>query len=91
MPIASGLAGGLALSSFGVVSRSAGWGVRGGGMLLGPAVGYAAPRVMRTLGNAAQFMRNSVREAAAQSGRYVQRGAGVGMYALGQSWRRFRR
>jgi type IV secretory pathway VirB6-like protein len=91
MPIASGLAGGLALNSFGFVSRGLGWGVSGSGMLLGPAVGYAAPRVMRTLGKVTEVMRNSVHEAAAQSGRYVHRGASVGMYALGESWRRFRK
>jgi type IV secretion system protein VirB6 len=91
MPIASGLAGGLALNSFGFVSRGVGWGLSGSGMLLGPAVGYAAPRMMRTLGSTTQIMRDSVREVAVQSGRYVQRGASVGMHALGQSWRRFRK
>jgi len=79
MPIASGLAGGLSLTSFGFVSRGVSWGMAGTGMLLGPAVGYAAPRMMRTLGNTTQIMRDS-----------VQRGASVGMHALGQSWRRFR-
>jgi len=54
-------------------------------------VGYAAPRMMRTLGSTTQIMRDSVREVAVQSGRYVQRGASVGMHALGQSWRRFRK
>jgi hypothetical protein len=91
MPIAAGLAGGLALNSFGFVSRAVGWGVSGSGILLAPAVGYAAPRVVRTLGNVPPVMRNAVREVAAQSGRYVQHGANVGMYALGQSWRRFRK
>ena len=51
----------------------------------------AAPRVLRTLGNATRVMRNSVLDAAAQSGRYIYRGASDGMYALGQSWRRFRK
>jgi type IV secretion system protein VirB6 len=50
MPIASGLAGGASLNSFGFVSRSVGGGLRGAGKLAGPrlakAAKYAAPRIV---------------------------------------------
>jgi type IV secretion system protein VirB6 len=49
MPIASGLAGGLALSTFGLVSRSVSLGTRA----VSPATAFAAPRVAKL----AQFTR----------------------------------
>jgi len=42
MPIASALAGGIALSSYGAVSRAVAWGLRGGARLAGPAAAAAA-------------------------------------------------
>jgi type IV secretion system protein VirB6 len=46
MPIASGLAGGLVLNSFHVVSRSIDWGRRTGGELAKPAAGFAARAIL---------------------------------------------
>jgi type IV secretion system protein VirB6 len=48
MPIAAGLAGGLALSSFGLLSRTIGWGMRRGSAGVWPVAVYAAPRLART-------------------------------------------
>ena len=51
MPIASGLAGGAALSSFGATSRGFSWAARTTDELWqGPHTRYAAPRVARTIG-----------------------------------------
>ncbi|MDP9014450.1 MAG: type IV secretion system protein [Pseudomonadota bacterium] len=47
MPIASGLAGGLALSTFGLGSRAAGMGMRATGRTVVPAAGFAAGRYMQ--------------------------------------------
>jgi type IV secretion system protein VirB6 len=49
MPIASGLAGGAALNSFGVASRGFSWVTRGTTAMTKPAGRYAAPRVARTV------------------------------------------
>ncbi|MDE1922029.1 MAG: type IV secretion system protein [Gammaproteobacteria bacterium] len=51
MPIASGLAGGIALSSQGLVSRAVSWGLRGAGRAAVPAAG-AAYGAMRAVGGA---------------------------------------
>jgi type IV secretion system protein VirB6 len=51
MPIASGLAGGLALSTFGLVSRTVTMGTRKGAGAVGPTAEYLAPRASRMLGN----------------------------------------
>lgn len=91
MPIASGLAGGLALNSFGIASRGIGWGMRSGGIIVRPVAAYAAPIVTRTFGAAIRGTGNTVREAALQSSRYVYQRAGAGIDALGRSWRRFHR
>jgi type IV secretion system protein VirB6 len=50
MPIASGLAGGLALSSFGLVSRTVNWGLQKGSAAAESAKAYAVPRIGRTVG-----------------------------------------
>jgi type IV secretion system protein VirB6 len=53
MPIAAGLGGGLALNTFGAVSRGVGWGLGVGnkGAVLGGKVGtFAAPKVAKILG-----------------------------------------
>jgi type IV secretion system protein VirB6 len=91
MPIASGLAGGLALNSFGFVSRAVTAGLRRAGHIAAPAVGFAAPLVTRTLGTVMRGAGESVRAAAATSGRYVSRKAGVGIDALSYGWRKNRR
>jgi type IV secretion system protein VirB6 len=61
MPIASALAGGLALNSFGLVSRAVSTGLRKGGAIATPAVGFAAPVVTRTLGTVMQGWRQNRR------------------------------
>jgi type IV secretion system protein VirB6 len=61
MPIASGLAGGASLNSFGFVSRSMGGGLRGAGKLAGPlakAAKYAAPRIGRMARGVATNLRD---------------------------------
>ena len=54
MPIASGLAGGLALHSFGIASRSGAWAAMTAARLAEPAVKLAAPFVARSAGFAAR-------------------------------------
>lgn len=75
MPIASGLAGGLALSSFGVVSTAARWGARGGTAAATPAVKFVAPRVARSLAGAPAVL-GRVAGVAARAGQGVYRRAG---------------
>jgi len=61
MPIASGLAGGASLNSFGFVSRSVGGGLRGSGKLAGPlakAAKYVAPRIGGMARGAATTLRD---------------------------------
>jgi type IV secretion system protein VirB6 len=87
MPIASGLAGGVSLNTFGLTSRSASWGLRRVGRAKESAFEGAAPAVtlhvadtMREeLGGAVRDMRGRVR------GVYDRTGAGI--EALGRSWR----
>ena len=67
MPIASGLAGGLALTTFGLVSRTAAMGMRRGDEVMAPAVAYAAPLVSRALGTVMRDTGHSVRAAVARS------------------------
>jgi type IV secretion system protein VirB6 len=47
MPIASAISGGMALASFGLVSRSIGWAQRQGGAVALPIAGFAARSVAR--------------------------------------------
>jgi type IV secretion system protein VirB6 len=91
MPIAAGLAGGLALNSFGIVSRSVGWSLRAGRTIAAPAMAYAAPRVAQTLGATMRGASSAVRGAAAASGKYVNRTTGAGVDALGRGLRKIRR
>jgi len=91
MPIASGLAGGLSLSSLSFVSRTLASAYRTGGAVLTPAAAYAAPLLASTLGRAARATGHSVRAAATHSGRFVHRGADAGIDALAQGWRKYRR
>jgi type IV secretion system protein VirB6 len=56
MPIASGLAGGVALHSFGIASRSGAWAAMTAARLAEPAVKLAAPFVARSAGFAARGM-----------------------------------
>jgi type IV secretion system protein VirB6 len=87
MPIASGLANGVSLNTFGLTSRSVAWGIRGAGMLAVPAAAFAAPRVTRTVSAAIRGTGSAMRTGAVQSGQYVYRRAGAGVEALGRGWR----
>jgi hypothetical protein len=91
MPIASGLAGGASLNSFGLTSRSIDWGLRSAGWAANPAWKLAKPYVARRLGSTLRVSGRVVRSAAVQSGRYVYGRAGDGIEALGRSWRQMRR
>jgi type IV secretion system protein VirB6 len=75
MPIASGLAGGAALSSFGATSRGFSWAARTTRALVRPAARYAAPKVARTIGATVRNTGAAVRNT----------GAGIG--ALARNWR----
>ena len=91
MPIASGLAGGITLNSFGLTSRGVGWGLRSAGNAAIPGFNLAAPYVVRGVGRAVRGTGQMVRSAAVHSGRYVYGKAGAGIEALGRSWRQMRR
>lgn len=81
MPIASGLAGGTSLSSFGIASRSVSSGLTAFGRnAVRPAMGKARPYVAGTLGAVARGTGLVVRDAAAQS-----------RQALARNWRNWRR
>lgn len=91
MPIASGLAGGVSLNSFGLASRGMVWGLRNAGKVATPALMFTAPYVARSVGGALRGTGQAVRSAAHYSGRYVYGRAGAGIEALGRSWRHMRR
>jgi type IV secretion system protein VirB6 len=81
MPIASGLAGGASLSSFGLASRSVSSGLMAFRRnVLGPAANKVGPHVTGTLGTVARNTGLMVRDAAAQS-----------RQALARGWRDWRR
>jgi type IV secretion system protein VirB6 len=79
MPIASGLAGGVSLNSFGLAGRSVGWGLR---HVAQAAAGLAAPYVKRRVRGAPRDAVSAVREADEPAGAGAQ---------LGSSWRQMRR
>ncbi len=80
MPIASALAGGLALNTFGVVSRSASRITQRGGPVVASTAALTTPHLAGAVGGAA-----------AQSGEYLQRKAGAGVAAVSRGWRNARR
>jgi type IV secretion system protein VirB6 len=70
MPIASGLAGGVSLNSFGLVSRGAAWasrtarmGAKGAGKAAVPVIKYVSPRVKRSFAESAHDAGHVVRGA----------------------------
>jgi type IV secretion system protein VirB6 len=82
MPIASGLAGGASLNSFGFVSRTGrgiGWGVWHGGKAAIPASRYVAGRLRRT---ADTVLGTPVRSSLVVNGKAVS-----DVEALGRGWR----
>jgi type IV secretion system protein VirB6 len=82
MPIASGLAGGVSLNSFGLAGRGLGWGLRSTGRLARSAAALAAPYQISRISGAVRTTGQTLRTAA------VWTGAGIG--ALGRSWRNLR-
>jgi type IV secretory pathway VirB6-like protein len=91
MPIASGLAGGVSLNSFGLASRGAFMTMRSAGRLAAPALGFSLPYVARTLGAVTQGTGHAAQHAATQSRQYLAAKAGAGIEALGRNWRNWRR
>ncbi|GAC1669638.1 MAG: type IV secretion system protein [Steroidobacteraceae bacterium] len=90
MPIASGLASGVSLSSFGIGSRSVGWGLRSAASLATPALALAAPYAARSFEGVMRGTGHAMRAATVRSGRYVYERTGAGIEALGRSWRSMR-
>jgi type IV secretion system protein VirB6 len=90
MPIAGGLAGGVSLSSFGLLSRGLSSAGRASTPVLTAAGAYAAGGVS-LVGGALRHFIQPVRSEVVQSSRHVDRSAGAGTEALGRSWRNPRR
>jgi type IV secretion system protein VirB6 len=90
MPIAGGLAGGVSLSSFGVLSRGLS---RSPGVVLragrasAPALGFAALYAARRMGGMVRPFIQPVRSEIVQSSGHVDPSAGAGTEALGRSSR----
>jgi type IV secretion system protein VirB6 len=91
MPIASGLAGGASLNSFGLTSRGIDWGLQRAGKAATPTWESAKSYSVRGVSGALLVSGRAVRSAAVDSGRYVYGRAGAGIEALGRSWRQMRR
>jgi type IV secretion system protein VirB6 len=90
MPIAAGLAGGLALSSFGVLSRTVGWSLRTGAAAL-PVARVAARGIARGAAHVVVAGPTYVDIPAAagpQPGPYARRQSGADIDALRRGWRR---
>lgn len=79
MPIASGLAGGASLNSFGAASRSISSAARTTAALAVPALRLATPFTARSLGAAARITGRAARSVAGRSS--------TGIQALARSWR----
>ncbi|MEO7205269.1 MAG: type IV secretion system protein [Steroidobacteraceae bacterium] len=79
MPIASALAGGASLNSFGIAGRSLSWAARRTAGLAAPSLALAMPFAARSVGAAAQGTGQAVRNVAARTG--------AGMHALACGWR----
>ena len=87
MPIASSVAGGTALSTFGMVSRvlTSGW--RRGVALAGPVATYAALGSLSAVAAAPAFADRAA-TAGARAGQTIYRRASDGIHALAHGWRR---
>src|SRR5580700_7238790 len=78
MPIASGLAGGASLNSYGVASRAFSSVARGTGKVASPILKLAAPYMARRFGESMRFVARKVRSAAGYpSMRYVDARTGA--------------
>jgi type IV secretion system protein VirB6 len=83
MPIASSVAGGAALSSFGIVSGTLASSWRRGLAIAGPAAKYAAPRAARAVAAVPTYARRAA-AAGVRAGQTAYRRAGAGIQALTQ-------
>jgi type IV secretion system protein VirB6 len=83
MPIAAGLAGGLALSSFGLVSRS----LQATAAATVFSRAYGAQHAFRSVADTAGWVRRAA-AGTARAGQSAYRRAGAGIGALSRSWRR---
>jgi type IV secretion system protein VirB6 len=91
MPIAGGLAGGVSLNSFGLLSRSIGFGLRAGRAATAPVLAAAGAYAARRVGDLVRPFIQPVRSEVVQSSQHVDRSAGVGNQTLARSWRNPRR
>lgn len=91
MPIASGLAGGLALSTFGLASRTTMMVMAKGSDASASGRRYSAWGLARIAGRVARGTGNMFRAAAVESGRDVNGAAEAGVDALSEGWRKGRR
>jgi type IV secretion system protein VirB6 len=92
MPIASGLAGGASLSSFGTASRGFAWtGRMAAKASQTPGISAARSYATQQLGNLVSAGGQSLRGAAAQTGKYASGQARAGIETLARNWRNWRR
>ena len=88
MPIASGLAGGASLNSFGLLSRGIDRGMRGAGKVASPPLKLAAPYLARRFGDMTRYVGRKERRAAGYpSIRYVDGRTGADIKPPGGSQR----
>jgi type IV secretion system protein VirB6 len=87
MPIASSVAGGAALSSFGILGRTLALSWRRGAAVAGPVAAFAPTSVVRTVAAAPAFAERAA-TAGARAGRTAYRRASAGIHALAHGWRR---
>ncbi|HWX35661.1 MAG TPA: type IV secretion system protein [Steroidobacteraceae bacterium] len=71
MPIAAGLAGGVTLNSFGLTSRSLGWGLRNTGKASVPVLQFLTPRLLGTPAKLVRLPGRVVRRAVGYSRRHI--------------------
>jgi hypothetical protein len=79
MPIASGLAGGSSLNSFGVASRGFSWAARTAARRATPVIDQAASVAVGTVGYGVQLTGQTMRNVAGRTG--------AGIQSLARSWR----
>jgi type IV secretory pathway VirB6-like protein len=91
MPIASALAGGASLNSYGLVSRGIDRVMRFAGRESEPTRRLTRAYAAHGMGRAIRGAGQMVRSLAVHSGGYVHDRAGAGIEALGRSWRQMRR
>jgi hypothetical protein len=90
MPIASGLAGGASLNSFGLIGRVVGGGVRSVRESSRRPREAAITHAARGAGIAIRAVGSMERGAVVKSSRNADRKAGAGTDVLGETWRQMR-